>query len=137
MAPPAGMAGGQGMMMPMNGMMRMSAGVAHLEGRLASIKAELKITDAQMPQWNAFADAVRANAREMAQMHQKMMSRQTAPKTLPDRLAFEQKAMSAHLDALNKTAAALDELYAALSPEQKKVADQIMVGPMGMPMGMM
>jgi hypothetical protein len=32
--------------------------------------------------------------------------------TLPDRLAFEQKAMSAHLNALNKTATALDELYA-------------------------
>lgn len=137
MMPQGGMAGSRGMMMPMNGMMRMSPGVQHLEGRLAFLKAELKITDAQIPQWNAFADEVRANARAMAQMHQKMMSRQAPPKSLPDRLAFEQKAMSAHLDALNKTTAALDELYAALSPEQKKIADQIMVGPMGMPMGMM
>lgn len=27
----------------------------HVEGRLAYLKAELKITEAQMPQWNAFA----------------------------------------------------------------------------------
>jgi hypothetical protein len=45
--------------------------------------------------------------------------------------------MSAHLNALNKTATALDELYAVLNSAQKKTADEIMVGPMGVPMGMM
>jgi hypothetical protein len=57
------------MMMPMM-MGRMMEGGAmptmgmaeHVEGRLAFIKAELKITDAQQPQWNAFADAVRERA---------------------------------------------------------------------------
>jgi len=127
--------GGRGMTMPMNGMMGMRPGIEHLEGRLAFLKTELKITDVHAPQWNAFADAVRANAKAMSQMHQTMMSRQSAPKTLPERLAFEKKAMSAHLEALNRTTATLDKLYAVLSPEQKKIADQIMVGPMGM-MGM-
>lgn len=137
-----GMMAGRGMMsmmsmMNMMGMMGMRPGVEHIEGRLAFIKTELKITDAQMPQWNAFAEAVRDNAKSMSEMHQSMGARQNAPQTLPERLAFEDKAMTAHLGALKKTEGALDKLYAALSPEQKKIADQIIVGPMGMPMGMM
>ena len=35
-----------------DGMMGMAD---HVEGRIAFLKVELKITDAQMPQWNAFA----------------------------------------------------------------------------------
>ncbi len=136
---PGGMMGGPGMMsmMTMMGMMGARPGVEHIEGRLAFIKTELKITDAQMPQWNAFADTIRENAKSMSEMHQSMGAQQNSPKTLPERLAFQDKAMTAHLDALKKTEGALDELYTALSPEQKKIADQIIVGPMGMPMGMM
>jgi hypothetical protein len=76
----------------------MRPGAEHIEGRLAFLKTELKITDAQAPQWNAFADAVRANAKAMADTHQQVMS-QGAPKALPERLALEQKGMTAHLDA--------------------------------------
>lgn len=134
-----GMMDGRGMMSMMNMMAMMGArhGVEHIEGRLAFIKTELKITDAQLPQWNAFADAVRENAKSMSEMHQSMGAQQNTPKTLPERLAFEDKALTAHLGALKKTEGALDKLYAALSPEQKEIADQIIVGPMGMPMGMM
>ncbi len=131
-----GMMGGRAMMPGMMGMMG-ARPIEHLEGRLAFIRTELKITDAQTAQWNAFADTVRANARSMTEMHRSMMSGQAAPKTLPERLAFQRNAMTAHLDALNKTTAALDKLYAALSADQKKAADAIIVGPMGMPMGMM
>ena len=35
----------------------------HIEGRIAFLKAELAITDAQLPQWNAFADTLRARAK--------------------------------------------------------------------------
>ena len=41
----------------------MAAMAGHVEGRLAFLKTELKITDAQLPLWNAVADAVRANAK--------------------------------------------------------------------------
>jgi LTXXQ motif family protein len=40
----------------------------HIEGRLAYIKAELKITEAQGSLWNAYADAARDNANAM-QLH--------------------------------------------------------------------
>jgi hypothetical protein len=116
--------------------MMMGGGPRHTEGRLAFIKAELKITDAQTSQWNAFAEAVRANAMTMADMHRSMRSQQ-GTNTLPERLAAEDKALSAHYAAFKKTTEALNNLYGVLSAEQKKIADGIVVGPMGMPMGMM
>jgi hypothetical protein len=85
---------------PMMGMMRMMMGPGrqgqyaddggHVEGRLAFLKTELKITDAQLPLWNAVADAIRANAKSMGEMSGEMMgSSQTS--TLPDKLAMRGK----------------------------------------------
>ena len=136
---PGGMAGGGDM--PMMGMMRMMMGrdgmsmmgamARHVEGRLAFLKTELKITDAQLPLWNAVADAMRANAKNMGDMAGGMMGgSQTA--TLPDKLAMREKMMTTHLEALRKFKAAVDPLYAALSDEQKKTADELLIGPMGM-----
>jgi hypothetical protein len=122
-----GMAG-----MPMIAMM-----AGHVEGRLAFLRTELKITDAQLPLWNNFADAVRANSKAMQDMMHGGMMGASQSTTLPDKLAMREKMMTAHLDALRKLKAAVDPLYAALSDEQKKTADEIMrMGPMGM-MGMM
>ena len=121
---PGGMAGGGDM--PMMGAM-----ARHVEGRLAFLKTELKITDAQLPLWNALADAMRANAKNMGDMAGGMMGgSETA--TLPDKLAMREKMMTAHLEALRRFKAAVDPLYAALSDEQKKTADELMIGPMGM-----
>ena len=134
---PGGMAGGDmpmsmmRMMMGRDGMGMMGAIARHVEGRLAFLKTELKITDAQLPLWNAVADAMRANAKTMGDMAGGMMgSSQTA--TLPDKLAMRDKMMTAHLEALRKFKAAVDPLYAALSDEQKKTADELLIGPMGM-----
>ena len=136
---PGGMAGAGDM--PMMGMMRMMMGrdgmsmmgamARHVEGRLAFLKTELKITDAQLPLWNAVADAMRANAKNMGDMAGGMMGgSQTA--ILPDKLAMREKMITTHLEALRKFKAAVDPLYAALSDEQKKTADELLIGPMGM-----
>ncbi len=119
-------------MMGQYGMGAMGIMTGHVEGRLAFLKTELKITDAQLPLWNAVADAIRANAKTMGAMMSggMMASRQTSP--LPDKLALREKMMSTHLEALRKFTAAVDPLYAVLSPEQKKTADQLLIGPMGM-----
>ena len=136
---PGGMAGGgemptmgmMRMMMGRDGMSMMGAMARHVEGRLAFLKTELKITDAQLPLWNAVADAMRANAKTMGDMAGGMMGgSETA--TLPDKLAMRDKMMTAHLEALRKFKAAADPLYAALSEEQKKTADELLIGPMGM-----
>ena len=103
--------------------------------RIAFLKPELKITDAQMPLWNAVADAIRAAPKDMAQMQcmssmQSMMEQQSS--TLPEKLAAREKTMTAHLEAFRKFKAAVEPLYPALSDEQKKTADQLLLGPMGM-----
>ena len=136
---PGGMAGDRDMpmmrmmrmMMGRDGMAMMGAMARHVEGRLAFLKTELKITDAQLPLWNAVADAMRANAKTLDDMAGGMIGgSQTA--TLPDKLAMREKVMAAHLEALRKFKAATDPLYAAHSDEQKKSADELLTGPMGM-----
>ncbi len=122
-----------GGMMPMMGMGMM--GMAdHVEGRIAFLKAELKITDAQLSQWNTFANSIRSNAQRMGEMRGTMMQGgmmgQTA--TAPDRLDRMEKMMTAMVEAVRSTKAALGPLYAVLSDEQKKMADTLLHGPMGM-----
>ena len=63
---------GMGMMRMMGqdgigGMPMMAAMTGHVEGQLAFLKTELKITDAQLPLWNKVADAIRANANPPSQ----------------------------------------------------------------------
>ncbi len=121
---------GQGGMMPMMGMM-----ADHVEGRVAFLKTELKITDSQASQWNAFADALRANAQRMGAMRNTMMQggmMSGASVTAPDRLDRMEKMMTTMSEAMKATKAALTPLYAVLTDEQKRSADQLIHGPMGM-----
>jgi hypothetical protein len=113
------------------GVMPMMMGFAdHVEGSLAFIKAELKITEAQMPQWSAFADAVRGSSNAMKEAHEKM-SVKPAEMQLPQKLDFHEAMLIQHLAALRKMKAAVEPLYAALSEEQRKTADELLA-PMGM-----
>jgi hypothetical protein len=125
--------------MPMMGMMRgmMEGGMGgmpmmagHTEGRIAFLKAELKITDAQLPLWNAVADAIRASGKSGMGMMDGMGMGQTGK--LPERLAAREKATTERLEALRKFKSAVDLLYAVLSDEQKKTADEMLMSPMGM-----
>jgi hypothetical protein len=132
----SGMMGNMGAMMPMmRQMMGQQGGMGmpfeHTEGRIAFLKTELKITDAQTPQWNAFADALRANAKTHQAMHEQM-TKGGMPSSWPERLTFQQKALSTRLDGLKALEAAAKPLYAVLTDDQKKLADQLLSGPMGM-----
>jgi hypothetical protein len=100
----------------------------YVEGRIAFLRAELKITDAQLPQWNTFADALRSNARRRAEMLGTPVQA-TVPNAL-DRLDLIGKTMSAMAENARSTKAALSPLYAVLSDEQKKKADSLLEGPM-------
>jgi hypothetical protein len=133
--PAAGpMGGGMGKMMDM--MRPMMAGgmgmpFEHVDGRIAYLKADLKITDAQSAPWNAFADTMRADAASMRAMHE-AMGKAPMPTTTPDRMAMRRKMMSAHLAMMDRSEASMKALYAALSTEQRTAFDQLMSGPMGM-----
>jgi hypothetical protein len=132
-----GMMSGPGMMAMMASMGQMMA-PEHIEGRIAFLKTELKITEAQQPLWDAFADALRASARGMAgmmaDMQGAMMPTQTAaPVTLPQRIELHERMLAARLDSLRQLGAASQPLYAAFDDTQKRTADTLlMVGPMGL-----
>ncbi|MBI3707645.1 MAG: Spy/CpxP family protein refolding chaperone [Proteobacteria bacterium] len=121
---------------PMMGMMGGPGGaIRHVEGKLAFLKTEIAITEAQMPQWNAFADAMRETIRAMNDMHGAMMAPAAAPPgpvPLPERLNQSEKAMAAHLDSLRRLKAALEPLYGVLSDGQRKTADEVFFAAMRM-----
>lgn len=109
------------------------------EQRLAAARTELKITETQRPQWNAFVEAEKSSAAAMgpgmmqgpghgAQAGSGMM---TGP--LPDRLARRQAMMTTRLEALKKVTAAVSSLYEALTPDQRTKADSLLCGGMGGP----
>ena len=105
----------------------------HIEGRLAYIKAELKITEAQGSLWNAYATAARDNANRMATHCTTMMSERGASTvSLPDRLDQHEQFMAAQLDVVRVMNKTLKPLYESLNDGQKKAADQLFWGPMGM-----
>jgi hypothetical protein len=128
---PGGMMGDSAGTGVVGGLMSMM-GAQYVEGQIAFLKTELKITDVQMPQWNAFADALRANARRMSEVGNTMMQGGTAGQSAPDRLNRMESMMTATIEAMKATKAALAPLYAVLTDEQKKTADQLIRGPMGM-----
>jgi hypothetical protein len=125
------------MMRGMMAMMSVHTGMmtSDVEARIASLKTRLEITEAQAPQWNGFADALRATAKAMNAVHGQMngqMMQTGVTGTLPARLDREEAMLSAHLTSVKALKDALGPLYASLSEPQKKVADGLMIGPMGM-----
>ena len=119
---PGGMTGMPGMM-PMMGMMQ---GDRHIEGRLAFVKAELKVTSAQEKAWNDFANALRqasAKAHEAGGM--RPMSGASGVATPPQLVEQYEKHLAARLEAVRIVKPALEPLYASLSDEQKQTFAQM------------
>jgi predicted lipid-binding transport protein (Tim44 family) len=124
---------GPGMMPGASGPAMCIAMAGHIDGRLAYLKAELKITEAQEQLWKSYAAASRDNTNTMLARCTTMMNRHSgSTASLPDRLDQNEQLMAAHLDAMRAMNKALKPFYAALSDDQKKTADEILWGPMGM-----
>jgi hypothetical protein len=96
-------------------------------GRIAFLKAELGITDAQKSVWDAYAETIKGNLQSMQGMWQTMKTVAEA-KTPADRLGAQIAAMESRVATLKEVKPALDKLYAALSDEQKKKADELLTG---------
>jgi hypothetical protein len=113
---------------PMMGMMMGSGtGSPHADGRVAFLKAELKITEAQQTAFDAYAAALKKNLEGMQAMRASMMERMKA--TSPgERLDAHVTAMEARLSSLKAMKEPLAKLYAVFTDEQKKTADQILTG---------
>ncbi len=124
-----GMMGGMqgGGMMGMRNCPMMGGAAAHAEGRIAFLKAELAVTDQQKGAWDAHAAAVKKNLEGMQAMRETMMKVMQA-KSPVERLDARITAMEGRLGALKEMKPALTNLYAALSDDQKKKADELMTG---------
>lgn len=97
-----------------------------MDARQSFLKNELKITADQQAAWDAFAAQAKTQAATMQAFHaQPPSTAQTATERI------EQRAERAKLRAeqMKTMSAAVKDLYAVLTPEQKAVADQHFGGP--------
>ena len=129
----------------------------HVEGSLAFLKTELKISDGQASAWSSFAEAYRDFAASKPAMMMQgggmmgggmmgggsggmassdgTMPRAQSAMSYPDRMKAHMQMMEEHFQAGKKFEPAVEALYAALSTEQKKTADELL--PMFTMMGRM
>jgi len=102
-----------------------------VEARLAYIRTALKITDAQQAQWNAFAETLRNQARAADQRMQEFRAQreQGAAREKPSAIARLEREQQRHAESatrINERLAVQRPLYAALSTEQKAIADEVL-----------
>ena len=106
---------------------------ARVEGHLAALKVELKITPNQEPAWQAFTAKARKQAESMIARRTEMFTKVSAANlSAPERLAQRTEFMKQGVAGMESMSAAVADLYAVLTPEQKTIADQLLArGPMG------
>jgi periplasmic protein CpxP/Spy len=105
-----------------------------VEARLAYIRTALKITPAQQPQWDAFANVHRKHAAAMEQRMQERRAQFDKEKgaterrrpTAIERHEFQRARLTVATQHLDELLAVEKPLYAVLSPEQQRVADEVL-----------
>jgi LTXXQ motif family protein len=96
-----------------------------VQGRMAYLKAELDITEAQSAAWNEYVNAVNAQMLSMQGSQQSMMeAMQSGPPTAG--MDAHVKAMEAMSEALKALKPATETLYTVLTPDQKQKADHLL-----------
>jgi len=96
----------------------------NVEQRIADMHATLQITAAQETQFNEFAQVMLDNAQAMQALLGKTTgsaTTQSAVEILQGYLAVAQR----HAQDVQKLSAAFGTLYASLTPEQQKAADEM------------
>ena len=130
-----GMMQTMGMMGPGTGGM---ATIDRVDGRIAFLRTELKITDTQAPAWNAFADALRANAKKLGEIRASTMPKpgdaQPPASTMAERLDQQEQWLLARLEGTRTMKSNFIKLNEILSDDQKKAASDILPPHLGMEM---
>jgi periplasmic protein CpxP/Spy len=99
---------------------------AHLAGRIAYLKAELKITPAQQPAFDKLAQAMRDNAAERQKSFESFRTTRGQAHSAVDRLETGVKLTQMRAQQDERYLAAFKPLYQSLSADQKKIADHMM-----------
>ncbi len=96
-----------------------------LEGRIAFLKAELQITDKQLPDWNVLADALRSSRQHLLDARKLLVMDEKMPGT--ERLDHYERHLSERLEAIKSARAAFSRLYGTLNDSQKQTADALLL----------
>jgi len=95
--------------------------------RQAKLAEELKLTRAQLPVWQAFVASMTPQHKG-ERAGQRMTKEQRTALTAPQRLERQIAAQKQRTVRMEARLSALNSLYAALTPEQRKVFDEQKMG---------
>lgn len=99
------------------------------DGRIAMIKAALKLTDAQLKLWDPVEAQLRTRqAARAKEMQDRLQARQqnAAPPSLTERMERRSARQVQHAEQEKAFLAVFKPFYAALTEEQKPVADRLL-----------
>jgi LTXXQ motif family protein len=94
------------------------------EQRSADLRARLHITPQQQSQWDQFAQVMRDNAKDLDQAYQQRAASFNAMNAVENMQSYAQIEQARAQD-LQKLVPAFQALYASLSDDQKKQADEL------------
>jgi len=97
---------------------------AAVDQRIRTLQSQLGITEAQMPLWTAFAQAMRDNAAATDALFTQRAGA-VATMNAPDNMHSYAQIARAYADNTERLATAFDSLYASLSDTQKQAADTL------------
>lgn len=97
---------------------------AAVDQRIRMLQSQLGITEAQMPLWSAFAQAMRDNAASTDALFTQRAAGVSAMSATDNMHSYAQIAR-AYADNTERLATAFDSLYASLSDTQKQAADTL------------
>jgi protein CpxP len=97
---------------------------AAVDQRIRALQSQLGITEAQMPLWNAFAQAMRDNAAGTDALFAQRAGAVGSMSAVDNMHSYAQIAR-AYADNTERLATAFDLLYASLTDTQKQAADTL------------
>jgi hypothetical protein len=97
---------------------------AAVDQRIRTLQSQLGITEAQMPLWTAFAQAMRDNAASTDALFAQRVNGVASMSAVDNMHSYAQIAR-AYADNTERLATAFDSLYASLTDVQKQAADTL------------
>jgi protein CpxP len=95
-----------------------------VENRIKQLHTELRITSAEEPQWNQFAEVMRQNAQDIDQAILNRTQQFETMNAVQNMQSYEQLAEQ-HAQHVQKLVVAFENLYGAMPEQQKQLADQV------------
>lgn len=95
-----------------------------VDEHIRQLHAQLRITPAEQPQWDRFAEIMRQNARAMDQEFAERRQQFPTMNALQNMQSYE-KITEAHAQHLQRLVPAFENLYNAMPEQQKRLTDQV------------